>query len=327
MKKIVVIAPKFFGIHDSIVNAFEAKGYQTYFYDERMNSTKLNKIILRKFPGLVQKKIKRYYDQILEEIKVIEPDGLFVIKCENIPVDFIKSVKTELPETTRIHYMFDPVDNCKNILNKMEHFDYKLTFDKKDSIRYGWEFRPLFFPESLSKIVKDKNYLNLACFVGTLHTDRSMVIENITNELAEKSSGSILIYYYIPLKSMFFLGKYVKKIYRNLKFKDVTTKPMSQNETNYQLVNSKHIIDVHHVKQTGLTLRTIESIGARSKLITTNPSIRDYDFYNENNILIVDRDNPIIPLEWLQLEYQDISSEIYDYYSISGFVNTFINLL
>lgn len=56
MKKIVVIAPKFFGIHDSIVNAFEAKGYQTYFYDERMNSTKLNKIILRKFPGLVQKK-------------------------------------------------------------------------------------------------------------------------------------------------------------------------------------------------------------------------------------------------------------------------------
>ena len=83
---------------------------------------------------------------------------------------------------------------------------------------------------------------------------------------------------------------------------------------------SRVILDVQHPKQSGLTLRPVEMLGARRKLITTNQNIRIYDFYDENNILIVDRENPKINSEFFSLPYRDIDKVIYDKYSIHAWV-------
>lgn len=60
------------------------------------------------------------------------------------------------------------------------------------------------------------------------------------------------------------------------------------------LAISKAQIEIQHPSQKGLTTRAFESLGTKTKLITTNPAIRQYDFYNSNNILIIDRNNPVI---------------------------------
>ena len=51
-------------------------------------------------------------------------------------------------------------------------------------------------------------------------------------------------------------------------------------------------------------------------MITTNTTIKEYDFYNENNILIIDRENPVISAEFIKKEYEKVDPEIYIKYSL-----------
>ena len=54
-------------------------------------------------------------------------------------------------------------------------------------------------------------------------------------------------------------------------------------------------------------MRTIEiALGMRKKSITTNLDIKEYDFYDKNNILIIDRKNPIINKEFLETNYHEL---------------------
>ena len=79
---------------------------------------------------------------------------------------------------------------------------------------------------------------------------------------------------------------------------------------------------MQHPKQTGLTMRTIETLGAKKKLITTNPHVKEYDFYRPENILIVDRYNPVITKEFLDAPWKEIPENIYKKYSISSWLNS-----
>ena len=77
---------------------------------------------------------------------------------------------------------------------------------------------------------------------------------------------------------------------------------------------------MEHSAQRGLTMRTIEMIGVGKKLITTNKGIRDYDFYNADNIYVIDRENPVVSEEFWTSSYKEISTEILNRYSIESFV-------
>lgn len=83
---------------------------------------------------------------------------------------------------------------------------------------------------------------------------------------------------------------------------------------------SRIIIDVQHPKQTGLTMRCFEALGAKRKLITTNTCIQGYDFYHPDNILIVDRQNPVIPASFYNVPYREIPDNIYVKYSLDNWI-------
>ena len=67
-------------------------------------------------------------------------------------------------------------------------------------------------------------------------------------------------------------------------------------------------------------MRTFEALGARRKLITTNLDIEHYDFYNPNNILVIDRMNVNVPVDFISSQYVDIDQNIYDSYSLSSWL-------
>ena len=46
----------------------------------------------------------------------------------------------------------------------------------------------------------------------------------------------------------------------------------------------------------------------------------NYDFYNENNILIIDRENPVIDQNFIDLPYELLPNEIYEKYSLSSWI-------
>jgi hypothetical protein len=59
----------------------------------------------------------------------------------------------------------------------------------------------------------------------------------------------------------------------------------------------------------------------RKKLITTNSDIVNYDFYNPNNIHLIDENNPMIPTSFFESKYEDIPESIYKKYTIDSWLH------
>jgi hypothetical protein len=88
--------------------------------------------------------------------------------------------------------------------------------------------------------------------------------------------------------------------------------------------NTKIILDIQHDNQVGLSFRPYEAMGLRKKLITTNHFIKEYDFYNPNNIFILDKDINDIPDSFLNSPYEEISEEIYNKYKLENWVKSIL---
>ena len=89
----------------------------------------------------------------------------------------------------------------------------------------------------------------------------------------------------------------------------------------YQIyANSKCVIDVENAGQHGLTMRSIEILGLKRKLITTNKDIKNYDFYNSSNVFILDRKNPVMDMEFFNVPYQMLEDDMYKKYSLENWI-------
>lgn len=89
----------------------------------------------------------------------------------------------------------------------------------------------------------------------------------------------------------------------------------------YIYSKSKACIELPSLHQTAPTTRAIECLGTKTKIITTCTQIQDYDFYNPNNILIVNRNTINIDMDWLNSPYQELKEKIVSHYSLDAWFN------
>jgi hypothetical protein len=63
-------------------------------------------------------------------------------------------------------------------------------------------------------------------------------------------------------------------------------------------------------------------LGAGKKLITTNPDVREYDFYDRGRVMTIDRSNPAaaLNLEFFREEDSKVSDAVIDSYSIGSWL-------
>ena len=59
------------------------------------------------------------------------------------------------------------------------------------------------------------------------------------------------------------------------------------------------------------------------KLITNNTDIKNYDFYNHDNIFILGEDNINEIKEFINKPYKKIDQDIIDYYDFDQWLNRF----
>lgn len=103
--------------------------------------------------------------------------------------------------------------------------------------------------------------------------------------------------------------------------KDIHFKMLPLKEA-YKIYNQTMcVMDIESKTQNGLTMRTIEMIGLKKKLITTNKDIRYYDFYNEKNFMISDRDSFMLDTHFFNTEFENLDESLYVKYSLSNWIN------
>ncbi|HDR1313781.1 TPA: hypothetical protein QB375_002130, partial [Pasteurella multocida] len=87
---------------------------------------------------------------------------------------------------------------------------------------------------------------------------------------------------------------------------------------------SEFLIDFLNDTHVGLSFRVFEALHFGKKLITTNYSIVDYDFYHPNNIFVWDGKDISGLKSFLQLPYFSLEQEIILKYSFSHWVKRII---
>lgn len=320
-KRVLFIAPAFFGYEQKIVEKMTELGAKVDFFDERSIKSSFAKAILKINPQIFHRRTMVYYNSIIENIVNINYDFVFVIKCEMMPIEIIEKLKVNFTKATFCLYLYDSICNIKGIEKKLYYFDRVLSFDREDTIRNSkLIFKPLFFIDEYMKPFKiQEEYEYDVSFVGTIHSDRYKVIKRIKDIAAEKHI-KYFFYCYLQSKFIYYFYKIYKKEFIGAKIIDFEFNKIQSSRIAEIIDKTRVVLDVQHPKQSGLTMRTIEMIGMHKKLITTNQSIKEYDFYNEANIAVIDRNNVKIPEGFLKKPNLKIEENIYFKYSLQNWL-------
>lgn len=323
-RNILLICPTFFGYEKEIYKGLLSLGATVYAFDERPKNTFLTKALVRlNQHKLIKKKIRAHYKYILNSVKDKVIDTILIISPETMNKRILLQLKEQHPQAKCIIYLWDSVDNRPNAKKLLPCVDSFFSFDAQDAKQYEkMKFLPLFYIKDYGNIINSSNkYKYEISFIGTIHSDRYQLVHKIFNQVP----GNKFAYFYCPNPLVFIFRKYITKELQGVDGKSISYKPLSKSQVINIIQNSKSVIDIQHPNQHGLTMRTIEMLGAKKKLISTNHDIASYDFYDENNISIIDRNTAILDTNFLQKKNKEITNDIYLKYSLENWLHSLLS--
>ncbi|MDQ6529604.1 hypothetical protein [Flavobacterium sp. LHD-85] len=320
-KKILFFSVQTFNLEKEIVKKLEELGANVDYYDERPSNNNFTKGIIRLKRSLLQVTINKYYSKILRDTTNKQYDFLFVNKGEVVPEFFLKEFKKKHNSCQCIFYTWDSFLNNKNALTILNYFDKKFSFDSSDAVKYGLEFRPLFYLDFYKNIgsISNSDISNDLLFLGTAHSDRYKISNSVANWCTENKLKSFC-YYYMQGKLVYFYKKMFDKTFKEFDYKKLSFSSLTPVDLSEYYKKSKVVLDINHPGQKGLTMRTFEAIGAKRKIITTNAEVQKYTFYNSNNILIIDRENSQLEKDFFESDYIDVDVDLYERMSLKGWL-------
>lgn len=319
-KKILFFTPAFFEYEDKIVKKMKEMGATVDMYNVRSVTSAKDRALLKISPKIFNSRSLEYYEKIIDENKGKDYDYILVVKCDMTPESILTKLRKEFPNAKLCLYLWDSIDNIPGVLGKFKYFDTLHSFDMEDCKRYReLKFRPLFYADEFCKELNTVAQKYDVSFAGTIHSDRFAVIKQVRKIAAEKGLNGFW-FCYLQSKFIYYFYKMTKKEFADTKSTDFDFEKMESKAIAEIVDQSKIVLDIQHPKQAGLTMRTIEMIGMNKKLITTNASVVNYDFYNPNNIRVVDRKNVIIDETFLNTQYEPLNKELYNKYSLQSWV-------
>lgn len=321
-KKILFFSASFFGYQNEIKNKLISLGATVDFYDERPKNTFWYKALIRIDKRIIKYPIEKYYSEIIKSTAKTEYDYIFFLKAEVITLKMLKLLKTNQQKGKFILYLWDSIKNCGESVEELfPLFDKILSFDRKDIEKNTFiHFRPLFYLDEYVSIGDDKsNILHDLTFIGTGHADRYPLVMK-TKKFCEKNNLNGYFFIYLQDLKIYIARKLFNKGFKNANLKDFSLTPLKKGQILEIIQKSNCILDIERAVQCGLTMRTIEILGAKRKLITTNGDIINYDFYNEKNVHVIDRENPKISIDFMKGNYIDIPNDIYIKYNLNNWL-------
>ena len=319
-KKIIFFYPygttKHYG--DAIRSELVRRGAVVKSYDERPSQGTFSKIVIRLLKKKVPQLFNRYIRKVIKESQSDSVDYILICRGEAFSPSTIRLLRDSFPSAKIILYLWDILD-CADLRHVIPCVDKAFSFDPKDvSENKGLYFRPTFFVDQYTQ-VKDLHATDYdLVFIGTLHSKRHSIIKYL-DAMFNKQGISFFAYLFVPSRIVYFKDLITKFPYISLS--KVHFSPISVPETIKLLNNSKAIFDINYTTQTSLSTRAYEAMAARRKYVTTNPEVMNYNFYNPNNVLVLNLDSPEIPKDFFESPFTPIPEHVLYEYSVKGLVD------
>lgn len=271
----------------------------------------------------------KYYQRQVKNFKEINPgkfDYVLVIKPEEFTEITIKEISSLGVQT--VGYIWDGLRLFmkNNLKRNVKYLDGIFSFDTNNIINHP-DLNLKFctnFAVLDKEIVPFNNRLTDVFFIGdlagTLNSQRrDLKLEKFLKNIEGKLDINI------------FLGNSSFKISKlnTTKFKYLD-QFISLEETKERTRNSKIVLDICKAHHIGLSFRFFECLASETKIITNNKDVKNYDFFNPNNIMVVDFDHNILDqnefARFLETPYEKVPIEIIKKYSIDNWINYLFNI-
>ena len=216
-----------------------------------------------------------------------------------------KKIEDKYPEKKLIFYAWNPLgfsDDWKLLSKKWK----KLTFSKADGEINGFNYVGTFYNFSGTNINTQRIKWD-GLFIG-LDKGRLNLINAIRDTFIKSGLSPKIIV--VDNRKALYNSNYS----RYLDYSKVCE----------YIEESRTIIDIVQGGQEGLTMRVMESLFYKKKLITNNKNIVNYEFYNPKNIFIWGNDDQTNLYDFVNSEYQQIDENIIKYFSFNNWINKII---
>lgn len=323
-QRVLFVAPRFFGYERDIRAEVERRGAIVDWLPDRPFDTPAMTALTRLRPGWVFPAADRLYTRLLEGFAAPHYDTVLVVNGQTLSRRTLQRLRAAHPRARFVLYMWDSLANRARVRENLPLFDRVCTFDPHDARQYGMHLRPLFYGHGFDSAGPAAPMRYHISFVGTAHTDRFAVVDRLRRGLPEGISA----YWYLYLQAPWVLQAYrwTKPAMRHARPQDFKFVPLDKPTLQSVFAGSRAILDIEHPRQVGLTMRTFETLGAGKKLVTTNPGVRDYDFFSERNVCVIDRESPVISREFLDTPFDPLPQSLRDKYSIEGWLDEVLEL-
>ena len=226
-----------------------------------------------------------------------------VIVFANLHFTVVKYINKKNINIRIIYWYWDPVFRLEPPKKWMRNTAEIWSFDPEDCIEYNFKFNTTFYFSDISLPINNIQYD--VFFIGN-DKGRVEYLQKLEGELTKLGFKG---YYHIISGKKEKENKHFQRI-SYLEYLKIVSK-------------TKALIDIVPFRQSGLTIRVMESIFFKKKLITNDHSIINQDFYSAENIFIVGKDGQDGLVQFINSPYIELEDKIVKRYEVINWLERF----
>lgn len=331
-KKVLLASPASFKLYELIVENLEFLGYDVVHIEDSGYSFRYRSLFQRLY-NLYRKTIfkdrqfkidlrENYISYVQSEI--LRKHSLFdfalVIRADFFSDEILATIAGKTDLMLSFHY--DGVSRDLKVLDKVHFFERFYVFDRFDVEQFSehnFLYSPNFYFDYpvVKALRKNINSLDVY-YVSSFHESR---VDNLIalHQFLRKVFDDVRFVVICNRKNLDSLPAYVVE-HMEIKDEHVTFR-----EQLSFVSASNVIIDLVIADHAGFSFRIFEGLQLMKKVVTTNPTIRDADFYHPNNFFLFEDDNYDDLKSFLATPYVEISKDIVEQYSFTNWIKSKIN--
>lgn len=322
-KSIILAVPDHFGLPQVFKENLEFLGFTVYLvkHDNSKIKLKTKDSLIHLYKKTFSKNkthkaritaLEKESPQIIFLNGIESADYALVIRPDLFSEKVLQKIKSKSKHT--VGYQWDGMQRFPLAEKTIQYFDNFFVFDSNDVKKYAnvqhinnFYFDYLHSEEAIQQDV---------FFVGTFMRDR-------INELLQLS----LIFKKIGLTNSINIICNKSKYYKKYAGFPVHFKKSGMNfkDSILNTQQSNVILDFQNSMHNGVSFRVFEAVGYQKKLITNNPLVKNYDFYNPNNIFVFTNENIHEAEHFLKQNFVELPNEIREKYSFTEWIKHILN--
>lgn len=343
--RILLLTTTYLGLEKAIIEELHNQGHSIFVLEDKALSTdcytkvrttrlKILNYVFRLYNRLFRVYESYWKKMILKYDELRKPfDLFFCIQGQSFHPCLLNYLKSVNPAIKTSLYIWD-TNEYYDFARNLDCFMTKYSFDYHDCQKFPeLHFLPFYWVKKYEQIT-NKYELSI---IGTDHDGRFEILYNLYPQIKHNLT-SYFVRIVIPPQPLYYWPQYKKWIhaicnkYKNVvetwQFKNLqeftSTESIPYYETEKIISSSNCILDTDRDSQFGTTPRMIWALASGKKIVTTNGNVKQLPFYNEKQILIIDRNAPEIDWNFVKAIEEFPVSDYIDKLRIDKWVMNFL---